>query len=39
MKVIEAQYKIKSQVCGPWDDTPKSMRLFGRIISLTSEGT
>ena len=36
--VLEAKYEIKSQVCGPLEDTPRAMRVLGRIISFTSEG-
>ena len=37
-KVLEAEYEVKSQTCGPWVDTDKSMRVLGRVISSTSEG-
>ena len=36
--VLEAEYEVKAQMCGPWSDTPQSMRVLGRVISFTSEG-
>ena len=37
-KILENEYEVKSQTCGPWDGADRSIRVLGRVITFTSGG-